>query len=177
LVAAEKISEYIGDELKKFGKKYPVKRTAFEEHETSRQIGIQGFFYPLSGKKLSSDHCKEAVDALRKGSTFEIVKASLLTKVSAEEADVILADAMNQFNMAPAGVKANVAIKAPKVKLVADLEEKQTLPDPSTIASQTEEIVGFFEGAEMPVDIDGPRNMKALDVGETFNRAGLDSGI
>jgi hypothetical protein len=176
LVSAEMIPEYVGEELKKFGKKYPVKHMVYEEKK-SKPIGIQGFFYPLSGKKSSSEHCKESVEALRKGATIEAVKESLLTKVSAEEADAVLLEAVNQFNMAPAGVKANVAVKAKKEKVVADLEEKPTLPDPSTIASQTDEIVGFFEGAEMPVEIDSPRNMKSLEVGESFNRAGLDSAI
>lgn len=180
LVAKGKISDYVADMLKRLAKKYPVKQAMFEEQErVPRTVGVQAKLYALSGKKdqsVSTEHKEAALADLRKGLTPEAAMANLAGKISAGDAEKVLASAVREFNAAPAGTKANVFIPASKEKVVADLKEKQTLPDPETIIPKTQEIVGFFEGASMDIELNGDtKEAGSLEVGDMFNRSGLDS--
>lgn len=55
LVKSDRISEMIGDELKKLAKKYPLKPQVFgEQQKETKPVGVQGYFHALSGKSSSS---------------------------------------------------------------------------------------------------------------------------
>lgn len=181
LVKLNKISERIGDELKKLAKEYPLKIKAFEEKETTKPpVGVQGHLHVLSGKSDTRPEeqveCHEAsVELLRRGKSLEEVKGFLMKKVSSEESDKILLDAIKDFNKVSAGVKANVVVKAPKKKLVADLKEKKTLPDPETIVPQTQEFLDFYKGAEFNIEIDEAPSTEPLQINDLGSTSGLDT--
>jgi hypothetical protein len=183
LVEANAISEYVGNSLKKLAKEYPIKKTSYaEEAEVPRSIGVQGYFYNLSGNKVSDDldqYREACVTALRKGIELDKIRQKLASvKLSKDQIDRVMLDAMNMFNSTAAGVKANPQEKKAKVKVVADLPERQTLPDPETITAQTEDIISFFEGSGNDIDIDiAPQVTSSLDVGDLFNRSGMDSAL
>ena len=178
-VSSGKISEYTGEELKKLAKKYPVKASEYAPIERSpKQAGIPGFFYAMTGKSSSNKYAEEksaALNCLRSGIPMEKVFTKLREKLSAEDSNLIMTEAVNSINNSSIGLKANVFKPAPKIKVVADLEEKQTLPDPSTIPSQSQEILSFFEGCEMEVDTGSPVKIKKAEITELFNRSGIDS--
>jgi hypothetical protein len=177
LVADSKISEYTGDDLKKLGKKYPLVMKEPEVEKSSPMVGVKGFFYPMSGKTTSKSDkiAQDAVEALRKGASIDRVKVALSKLVPEDQANTILAGAVQEFNMTSAGRKANIYTKAPKEKVVADLAEKRTLPDESTIIPQTQEIMGFFAGADMGVDIDPAVKVESAEINEDYNTAGIDT--
>jgi hypothetical protein len=121
---------------------------------------------------------KLAVEALRKGSTQEQVKDILLATLTEPQADEVLSDAVRGFNMMPAGVKANVAVKAPKEKVVPDLVEKNTLPDEGTVLPQNKEMLSFFyDGASSDIDVGLPNQTSTLEVSDLFNRSGMDTTL
>jgi hypothetical protein len=176
------ITEYIGEQLKKLAKKYPVRKATVEAPVTlERVIGVPGYLHVMNASNVYGqfDEQKQAaVNDLRKGMTPEQVKSNLLSlKLSNEQADTVLLDAVKHFNEVGAGVKANVYVKPPKQK-VADLPEKVTLPDPSTIPDQINEIVGFFKGSNDILEIDpAPRANKPLEVGNFSSGMGLDGAL
>jgi len=180
LVEAGEISEFIADGLKKLARKYTMKQQVYAETQNSeRQVGVKGTLYSLSGSKISDEfepYRTASVEALRKGIEVDKIRVKLMNKLSMEQADKILSDSMVLFNASPVGIKANVAVKKPKEKVVPDLPEKETLPDPSTIEKQSQEVLSFFEGCEgMVVDVDPSSTQKTLDVGGLISHSGLDS--
>jgi hypothetical protein len=63
-----KISCVLGEELKKIGKKFPSKEAPkFASVSSDPQIGVQGYFHVLTGKKIADEndaYCKIAVEAM-----------------------------------------------------------------------------------------------------------------
>ena len=183
LVKKGKISLVMGSELKKIGKKFPVKKAQEFEGAVEvapRPVGIPGYLYPLDGKNntdKNEGYRSASVEALKKGFELDQVKAKLLKKLSAEEADQVLAEAVTELNSIAAGVVANKAVKPAKIA-VEEVAPKQTLPDPSTIPGQLSEIQATFEGSMMDeIDIDGSQNFNAVEIGDLFNRSGLDESM
>jgi hypothetical protein len=143
-----------------------------------KPVGVQGFFHILSGKKDSANAevRKEAVEELRKGSSIDAVRSFLSSKVSADSVGQVLVDAVNEFNASPAGVKANQVVKTPKAKVVEDLPVRETLPDASTVKAHVESFAHFYDDMNDVIPIDPPRTQTAsVQVGEMFNRSGIDS--
>ena len=181
LVKQGNISMALGKELKKIGKKFPIKKSPKFADAVSVEpsVGVPGYLYSLEGKRVvdkNEGYRQASMEALKKGFDIEAVKAKLLKKLSADDTDQVLLDAVTMLNAFPAGAVANRAQKAAKV-LVEEPAPKQTLPDPSTIASQTQEILGTFEGCVMDVDIDPARDFNNIEVNELFNRTGIDDTI
>jgi hypothetical protein len=177
LMADGKISMTLGSDLKKIGKKFPVRASVIVDNgRHTRQVGVQGYLYtpPANKKSTNETYRNVSVEALRKGVEISRIKAKLLQKLTAAEADAIIAEAVIQMNALPAGVKANQPMK-PKKALVPDLPAKQTLPDPSTIIPQTQEILGFFEGSQMEVEIDPPPSFGSLEISGLQNTEGINS--
>jgi hypothetical protein len=157
LVTEGKISLTLGTELKKIGKRFPIKKASIDETvQPERQVGVKGFLYTSS--KPDTDKYdtvrKATVEAMKKGFDTDKIKDKLVAKLSAVEADKVLAEAVTLFNATPAGFTANKAVKAPKATLIPEPEAKQTLPDPTTIKAELNDIYSLFEGSEMAVDID-----------------------
>ena len=178
---SDQVPALIGDVLKKLGKKHPVKATMFEATpKAERAVGTVGYLYAMNnGSKAGLDeHRQSAIDSLRKGSTPEEVKDVLLASLTEPQADEVLSDAVRGFNMMPAGVKANVAVKAPKEKVVPDLVEKKTLPDEDTVLPQNKEMLSFFyDGASSDIDVGLPTQVPTLEVSDLFNRSGMDTAL
>jgi len=178
LISTNKISKMIGKELKRIAKENPFKVAQFEEQQKpERQIGVQGHYYPLTGK--SSNHLAEHVTAaaisLRKGNDLEKVKGELLEKkLSSEDADRVLLDAVKDYNGISAGVKANIFAPQPKKKVVADLPERQTLPAEETIVPATQEFMNFFAGASFDIPVDDAYDMSPLNIGGLDQKSGID---
>jgi hypothetical protein len=182
LVKEGKISMVLGSELKKIGCNFPIKETPKFEGavEVEKQSGLQGYMYSLDGKRTADQYesiRKAAAEALKKGYDLNRIRAKMLEKVSAETADQVLSEAVILNNAIPAGVVANKIKKAPKVA-VEEPAPKQTLPDPSTIASQLREFETTFEGSMMnEIDIDPARSYETVEVTGLFNREGIDKTI
>lgn len=177
LVKENKISRKMGNELRKLIEKYPIKAAdKYEFKKSPKSVGIKSFLYAMTGKnKDNSELCKSAVESLKKGSSVDIVLNELAEKTSKKEAYKIVSQAVKEFNEISAGVKANVHVSGPKKKVVADLPEKQTLPDPDTISSQTKEILSFYDGIDTDIEIDPISINKSLDVGfGSVKSSGLD---
>ena len=174
LVKEGKVSLVMGSELKKIGKKFPIKKAQEFEGaiETEKPVGTPGFLYSLEGKKVADKNeglRSASVEALKKGFDLEQVKAKLLKKLSAEETDQVLSEAITQLNAIPAGVVANKPVKPVKV-MVAEVAPKQTLPDPSTIPDQLSEIQATFEGSMMnEIDIDPVHSFSSAEI-DLFKR-------
>ena len=166
-------------ELTKLAKKYPIKSGEWNNVEKrERQIGVPGYFYAMTGKTQTTmgKAIEKSVEAMRKGLKPETVRVMLLqARLSKEDANRVMSEAMNQFNLTPAGMIANKAIKSKKVQLVADPAPKATLPDPSTIMPQMKEMHSFFQRADQSVDVGSRKKFDVVEIGETFNREGLDS--
>jgi hypothetical protein len=180
MVASDKISSFVGVELKKLASKYPFKKAEYvQEQKVERPIGQQAQVYALVGNKVSDDldvYRRASIEALRKGIDVYAIRTKLMNKLAMADADRVISEAMVAFNASPVGIKANAPEKVAKKKVVADLVEKETLPDPSTIASKSQEIVGFFDNAEgMTIDVDGPVARESLVIGGLFSKNGLDS--
>jgi hypothetical protein len=182
MVTSNKISRFIGTEMKKLASKYPFKKAEYvQEQKVERPIGQHAQVYALMGNTVSDDldgYRRASVEALRKGIDVYAIRTKLVNKLALEDADRVISDAMVAFNASPVGIKANAPEKVAKKKVVADLVERETLPDPSTIAPKSQEILGFFDNAEgMTIDVDGPVAREALEIGGLFNKSGLDSVI
>jgi hypothetical protein len=178
MIKEGKISLTLGNELKKIGKKFPIKKAAViaEGIKAPVQIGASGHLYTPTGKKNDSPYVKASVEALKKGIEIGRIRSKLLQKLSSTEAGSVLEEAMVQFNAGPAGSMANQAVK-PKKALYPELAPKQALPDPSTIIPQTQEILGFFEGSQMDVSMNAPFNREKVEVNELQNIGEGISGI
>jgi hypothetical protein len=140
--------------------------------------GIQGYFYNLSGQTITDQwesYRKASVTALLKGIEPEKIKDKLLTKMSNDEADKVLSDAVVLMNSVSAGVVANKVQKPKKAVLFEEPSMMPELPDPSTIEAKTNEIADMFKGADTTIDVGSSRKYEPLEVGELFNRDGLDS--
>ncbi len=183
LVTMSKISKIVGNDLKKLAKEYPLKAASkFEESVTvERQVGVPGHFHVLSGKKDTSklaEHIEASVNSLRKGSSLEQVKGDLLEKkLSNTDAESVLLSAVKDFNEAPVGVKANTFAPQSKKKVVADLPERQTLPDVDTIIPETQEYLNFFANAEFDIPIDDAPDTSLLEIEGLDSKSGLDGGL
>jgi hypothetical protein len=179
-IASGNISEVVGNELKRIGKKFPVKEARKFEGavEVPYSAGVKGYFYSLNGKKAEDKNAglrQASVEAMKKGIELDRIRGKLSEKLSAEETSQVLAEAMAEFNNLPAGRIANKPVKQAKV-LVEEPVSKQTLPDVSTIAAQLSDLESMFEGSkQMDIDIDPVHDVNALEVGEIFNRQGIDS--
>lgn len=181
LVDAGKISDKTGKELIKLASVYPVKEQTFEETPAvDKPIGVKGFFYNMAGSKTAANPNKEvfeeAVASLRKGADLTEVRKILAQKLSKDQIDEVLLSAVTAFNTIPAGVKANQPEKVPGY-IAPELPERQTLPDPSTVQAQNQNLVNFFAGSgEVNIQVDPPAKFSSLNVEEEDNRAaGLDS--
>ena len=203
LVTTNEVPDYIGEELKKLGRQYPIKVIEAVEKKVARNIGQQGFFHNLTGKSSvitnlpkipgsteSQNFQDLAVDALRKGNSIQKVASMLVEgiKYSSNEctltldglpvaqAKEVLAGALKAFNASPIGVKANAPVKVAKEK-APELKKKETLPDPSTIEAKSNEIISFFKGANTNIDFDTSLPVSAgnLEVADLGSHSGLDS--
>lgn len=179
-VESGKIQDFVGLSLKKLAFTYPLPRHDFENVEKNKNIGTKGYLYALSGKKIISDeNHKYAVESLKNGVSTEKVKEELLKKISSEEADVILIQAIKDFNTMSAGVKANVAKRLPKEKIVEDLRAAvATLPDPETIAPQIKDILSYYQDVNGTIEIDSSfGDNKTTEIGGLSSRSGIDSAL
>lgn len=178
LVAAKRVPRKIGLDLKKILKANPVKEIQFKDERQPKSGGVEATLYPLMGNKNPDnmgEYRSAAVDMLRRGKTLEQVKASLLKNLPNDKAEVVLANAVGEYNLAPAGTKANVFVSKPKEKIVPDLPEKVTLPDPSTIKGQTQEYLNFFAGTDMNIELDPlPDNNNSIEIEGLSSSVGLD---
>jgi hypothetical protein len=178
LVTANEIPDSIGEELKKLGKKNPIKEEEEVKEKSARSIGQQGYFYNLTGKPVTSEHQASALESLRKGDSIRNVAQMLASKLPIDQAKNVLASALTAFNASPIGVKANAPVKVEKEK-APELKKKETLPDPKTIEAKSQEILSFFEGSNSgDIDIDlSPVVEGNLDIGDLNHRSGLDVTI
>ncbi|MBE3085436.1 MAG: hypothetical protein IMZ64_04390, partial [Bacteroidetes bacterium] len=173
LVKEGKISLVLGTELKKIGKKFPVKKAhKFEgATEIEKTVGQQGFMYSLEGKRVTDKYESvrfSAVEALKKGFDLKSIRAKMLEKISTEDVDQVLSEAVNLHNALPAGIVANKVKKVPKVA-VEEPALKQTLPDPSTIATELRKLEATFEGSMMDeIDIDPSKNYGTVEIEGLF---------
>jgi hypothetical protein len=155
MITEGKISPMIGRELKHIALNHPIIKSEFEVKEKDRSVGIKRYFY-TPPTKTDPDHinpfAKASFEALKKGMAIEAIKDKLLVKLSAEETDKVLAEALMAFNAVSAGAKANPVIK-PKKELVAEIKPKATLPDPSTIVKQQQEMLDFYKGSNNEIEL------------------------
>lgn len=175
------ITLVLGQELKKIGKQFPIKKAQefSGEIKTEKTAGTFGRFYSLQGKRIADkneNYRLSSLEALKKGYDINDIKKTLCVKLSAEDADQVILDAVMLFNNLPAGVQANKHVKAEKAK-VEDPTPRQTLPDPSTIASQTQEILSTFDGCGLNVEIDPLHDYSSLAVEDFSSNAGIDQTI
>jgi len=166
LVKENRISRKTGNELKKLIKKYPIKSAdEYKFKEFPKTAGIKSYLYALTGKKKSNSNlCASAVESLKRGFSVNTILDKLAEKVSRKEAYEIISQAVQEFNEVSAGIKANVHVNKPKKKVVADLPEKQTLPDPDTVSSQIQEILSFYDGADTDIEVDSMPENKSLNI-------------
>jgi hypothetical protein len=108
-----------------------------------------------------------------KGVDLERIRTKLLQKISSEQTDKVLANAVSVLNAMPAGAVANKAQKPAKIA-VEESVPRQTLPDPSTIGPQINEILSTFKGSSTDIDIDPARDFNHVDVNDLFSRQGID---
>ena len=176
LVTANEIPEYIGEELKKLGRQYPIKIVEAVEKKVGRNIGQQGYFYNLTGKSATTEHHVTALEALRKGDSIQKVASMLSEKLPVPQAKEVLAGALKAFNASPVGVKANAPVKVEKEK-APELKKKETLPDPSTIEATSNEYIDFFSGANTDIAFDTslPASTGNLEIDDLGGRSGFDS--
>lgn len=181
LLQSGEITEYAGMELKRLAQKYPFNKDAYTipEVQVQRPVGIMAQLHTLSPTVTRNldEYRQASATALRKGFDVDAVRAKLLTKLSADEADAVILDAVSAFNSDPAGVVANAPVKASK-EVFADAPEVETLPDPSTIVAQTDEILSFFNNdQEMVVDIDAGVKAETINIAGLSEKSGMDTAI
>ena len=182
LVSQGRISKAGAKELKKIGKKFPIKKAKYadpikEEHT----VGVKGYFYSLNSTPETHQHDtlkKASIVALKKGIEIEIIKAGLLKKMSSAEADKVLSEAVIGMNSSSVGAVANIYKAPKKVALVPDATPVQTLPDPSTIAPQSDELISMFKNSgNMDIEFDAAPSYENLEVLDLFNRSGIDETL
>jgi len=179
LVTAGQTTKYIAKQMKSIIQRYPLKLASpYVEKKVERTVGVQAHYHVLNTASSNLDsYCQGAVEALRRGASYEEVQKYLSKKMSSEDAGQILATSIAQLNAAPS-TKANPNDKKVKEKVVPDLPERETLPDPDKIASENQEFLNFFGNEGMNFDIDAaPAKTGGLNVNDLFNRAGIDSDL
>lgn len=182
VVASKKISETIGDELKKIASRYPIK-TIIDIPKTERSAGMEGHFYALNGNKVGEDirpWVDATVTAMKRGATVEKIRSVWAhqknASLSKDAVDRIMIAAVNEYNASGAGMQANQTAKPAKI-VVEDNEKRSSLPEESTIAVQNKEYQDFFAGSgTMEVSLDPILQKEAkTEVGDMFNGTGFDS--
>ena len=171
------ISEAMSVAFLKLAKDFPVKVDEWEgQGRQKKAVGTPGYLYAPIGGKSANKAVEKAVEAMKRGMNQETLKAKLIeAKLSKEEVGQVMVEAMAEFNASPAGSVANRARPPVKAKLVEDPAPKQTLPDPDTIMPQMKEMISFYQGADLSVDVGAPQKSEVIEIGEIFNREGLDS--
>jgi hypothetical protein len=179
-VEAKTISKRLGSELKRIGGKYPIKEVVnvITPRMESRPTGT---FYSLNVPTYSAltldGYKKASLEALRKGFDINQVQLKLRAKLSREEADAVISEAIKVFNSSPIGVKANKIEPAKKV-IIPETSVKATLPDPETILPQTQEMLDIFANtSEFIVDIDPVSSYSSVDVNEMSVGEGISEAI
>jgi len=177
-VASEEITEYIGAALIKMGKKYPVTAKIEAKKIQASFSGVKGYVHSLNGTSYKDElisYKEEAVSQLKLGKELVDIQAYFADKLSNDQIDRVITDAVSLFNQSPSGVKANTYKKAPKVK-VAEVDERPSLPDPSSVIAENKEMVSFFDGSNsMDIAIDDPIDNSNLEVGDISGTAGMDA--
>lgn len=174
LVSEGKISDIFGEALKKIGRRYPIATSLIEDTERTPSVGVRANYRMFSPHAESSPYREAAFTALKQGIAPEKVLAKLATKISAEEAGRILADAIATLNSLPAGAVANKAKKSSSKVIIEEPVKKATLPDPSTIGPQIQEILSFFQGANTDIEINAPQKFEPLQIDMGITNAGID---
>lgn len=175
---ASELPDYVAGQLTQLAKKFPIKEKESVEEPQKTANFSQYQLYALSGKQaVSNENQKIAFEGLMKGDSIDSIQKNLEIKLGSEAAAEILSQAMAEFNSVSAGVRANVFKPAAKQKLVPDIEEKQTLPDLSTIPGKTKEVLSYFEGSNNDIPVDDAISLKNIDISGLFNREGLDRTI
>jgi len=177
LVEAGRLSEKSASSIKKIVTANPIKKASVETVERERSVGVPGYLYTLVGKSASAhpDFRAAAVEALRRGKTLEEIRVAMKKKLSTEDTDQVLAEAMNDFNAVGAGVKANKEQKVAKT-LIEDLPEKETLPSSEQAKQASVDFAKMFDGADLNVPVDAPRKVATqTEVQDMFNMSGIDS--
>jgi hypothetical protein len=173
LVKAGKITLTLGNELKRVAKKYPVKKaTVIDVPKSAPMTGATGFMYAPKAAKIDNKFVIASVEALRKGIDVNSVRGKLLSKMSSDEACSVLGEAINQLNSTPAGSVANKVAK-PKKELIEEPVKKDVVPDEKEIMAQTQDILSYFDGGEMGVEIDAPFSREAMDIEGLMNTEGI----
>jgi len=182
-VAKGQISELVGDELKKIGKQFPVKKqAAVEVPETQpmgRFAGVQGSYHaPLAPSRVVDDlspYSDKAFEALRQGIEPVRILGKLTEKVGAEKAGRILSDAVAKMNSQPSGAMANRASRRSRGP-VESLTASSPLPPAEQATREYEEVVSFFKGSgELPVEITAEPRLASVDVEDLSNSNGIDA--
>jgi hypothetical protein len=185
LVSDKKITPVMAEELKRVAKRFPVKMATVPEYDRpQKEAGVNGFFYALTGKSPSTELDglrKASVEALLKGIAPEKVQAKLLTKLSAEQAGKVMSEAVKEMNSVSAGVRANAPIKAKK-ELFPEKPEAinfglfaSELPDKEAAIKENQDLINFYQGAQIDVDVSASEVQPDQEVGELLNRDGMDS--
>jgi len=175
LADQDKITLKMAKTLKKLIKDFPIHHAEYVEETPQRIVGVKANLHAMGEKKaLDSELCQTAVDMLRKGKEMVEVRDEVLGKVTAAEANAILTHAVKEFNEAPAGVVANAPIVPEKVKVVPDLPEPVTLPDPSTILAKAQDFADFYKGANTDIEIDPTGSADTMEIQLTGGSEGFD---
>jgi len=185
LIDDGKITTVMAEELKRVAKKFPVRAKKVQDYEEApKTAGIRGFFYALSGKAMSPemDVLKTAsINALLKGISPERIQVKLLDKVSADDANRIMSEAISSMNSVSAGVKANAPVRAKKELFPEKPKDvnfglfASELPSKECAIEQNQELMGFYEGANSEIDVSASEIPAPQEVGEILNRDGIDS--
>lgn len=177
LMAEGKVSNVIGEALKKIGKRYPIVDPLIEDTERAPSVGVRAFYRTFTPHTESSPYRDAAFTALKQGIAPDKVRAKLATKVSADEADKIMSDAIASLNAMPAGAVANKAKRSNSKVIIEEPAKKATLPDPSTIGPQIQEILSFFQGANTDIEINAPQKYESLQIDMGITNAGIDEAL
>lgn len=178
LVEAGRISESAARGIAKIAKDNPLPTPSeyVEEEQSAKPAGVQATYHVMQPRQESTGVNKQAVDSLCAGKSPDAVFADLCKEMPRVKAMDVLTASMSEFNSMPAGKKANTFTPAPKQKLVEDAPEKVTLPDPATIAVAAQEYADFYAGATGDIPVDPVvKRASPLDIGDMFNRSGMDS--
>lgn len=180
-VEAGELAECMADEIKKIAKKFPVARSEYGDVPKATTSAQPGYFYSLNGHNASTKFASlrsAAAKALEKGFKLECVYAKLAEKVSREDAQVILREAISDMNARSAGAVANRARRS-NDKVIFEETPRQTLPDPSTIKAQQEEFIRMFEGAgELQIDLGKQLDYTPMNITfDTANSESLDAAL
>lgn len=174
------ITDFAGSELKKLAQKYNYVKQEYSLPKVEHQVGIVAQLHALNGNTViannNESYIKAATEALKKGYDVEVIKTKLLTKISKEETDVVLLGAINAFNANPSTIS-NTPKKQAK-EIYEDVPKADVLPDPTTIASITNDILSFFDGkTDLTIDIGSNHNQIPIEINGLTEKSGLDAVI